>query len=174
VDELPEGLSVERHVLLEGRQRHPWYRRALMSLVCLIPVLALLNVFGQHPSTTEASAAAATLRVQAPERVRGGLMFQVRIDVEAAQDIKEPQLVLSPGAFEEMTVNSVIPEAMDESTSNGRVTLSYQRLNAGQKLTVWIQYQVNPVNVGKRTTNVLLTDGDKPIATVKRDITSLP
>jgi hypothetical protein len=174
VEQLPEDLSAERHVLLTGRGRHPWYRRVLMCAVCLLPLAALLNVFGQHPTTSAATATAATLHVQAPKRLRGGLMFQVRIDVVARRDIREPQLVLSPGWWEEMTENSMNPEPLDESTSNGRVTLSYGRLNAGQKLTVWLQYQVNPVNVARRTENVLLTDGPTPIAQVQRKLTVLP
>jgi hypothetical protein len=174
VEELPPGLNVEQHVLLKGRTQHVWYRRALFGIVCAIPVVALLNVFGQRPSTSRASGAAGTLTVQAPERLRGGLMFQVRADVTALRDIKEPQLVLSPGLFDEMTSNSIQPQPLSESTSNGRVTLSYGRLSAGQKLTVWLEFQVNPINVGKRTANILLTDGATPVAIVKRHITVLP
>jgi hypothetical protein len=174
VQELPGGLDTQRHVLLEGRGNHPWYRRTLMTLLCVIPVAGLLNAIGQHPSTSQAAGPLGTLKVQAPERLRGGLMFQLRVDVTATRDLKAPQLVLSPGWWEEMTANSVSPQPLNESTSNGRVTLSYGRLNAGQKLTVWLDYQVNPVNVGKRTANVLLTDGATPVARVNRDITVLP
>jgi hypothetical protein len=94
--------------------------------------------------------------------------------VHATQDIKQPQLVLSPGWWQEMTENSTNPQPIDSSTSNGRVTLGYQRLNAGGRLTVWLQFQVNPVAIGKRDTNVLLTDGDKPVAQVNRSMTVLP
>jgi hypothetical protein len=174
VEELPSDLSVERHALLRGRSNHPWYRRSLFGLVCLLPVIALLNAFGQVPSTSSANGAAATMEVQAPKRVRGGLLFQVRVDVVARQDVKEPQFVLSPGWWEQLTENSINPEPIDTSTSNGRVTLSYGRLNAGQKLTVWLEYQVNPANLGGQTTNILLTDGDTPIAEVKRDIYVFP
>jgi hypothetical protein len=174
VDELPPGLDVEQHVLLQGRTQHVWYRRALFGIVCAIPVVALLNVFGQRPSTARATGPAGTLAVDAPARLRGGLLFQVRVDVTAVRDIKQPQLVLSPGLFEEMTSNSIEPQPTNESSSNGRITLSYGRLNAGQKLTVWLDFQVNPINVGKSTANVLLTDGATPIAIVKRDITVLP
>jgi len=174
MDQLPPGLSVERHALLEGRERHPWHRRALMTLVALIPLLALFNVFGQAPSTDARAGAEGRMSVQAPERVRGGLMFQARFDVVATTDIKAPQIVLGPGWWEQMTENSVNPQPTASSTSNGRVTLSYGRLNAGQKLTVWIEFQVNPANLGPQETNALLTDGDKPIAQINRSVTVLP
>ncbi len=174
MDQLPRGLDLERHVLLRGRGRHPWYRRGLFALVWLVPILALFNVFGQNAGTSSASGSAGTLDVQSPPRVRGGLMYQVRIDVHATQDIEEPQLTLSPGWWEEITQNSINPEPMASSTSNGRVTLSYPRLNAGQRLTVWLQYQVNPITVGKRDANVLLSDGGTAIAEAKRTLTIFP
>jgi hypothetical protein len=167
-------LTVERHALLEGRAHHPWYRRGLMALVCLVPLLALLNVYGQHPSTTTVSGAAGTLTLQAPKRVRGGLMWQARFDVTAQTDIKSPQLVLGPGWWEQMTQNSINPQPLASSSSNGRVTLSYGRLNAGQKLTVWIEFQVNPAQAGQREANVLLTNGPDPIAQLNRSITVFP
>jgi hypothetical protein len=174
MENLPGSLTVERHALLGGRERHPWYRRGLFSLLIVLPVLALLNVFGQKPSVSDASAAAGTLTVQAPERVRGGLLFQVRVDVKAAQDIKEPQLVLNPGLLDQLTLNTVEPDPVSQSSSNGRLTLSYGSIPAGQRLTVWLQYQANPANLGTQSANVLLTDGDEPIATVRRDITIFP
>ena len=172
--DIPSELDYERHVQLRGRTRHPAYRRVLFGLVCLIPVAALLNAFGESSSTSAAGGSAATLRVEAPARVRGGLLYQVRIDVVARRDLKQPQLVFSPGWWEQMTENSTNPEPIDSSTSNGRVTLSYPRLNAGQKLTVWLEFQVNPTNVGKREANILLTDGDTPVTELKRTLTVLP
>jgi hypothetical protein len=112
--------------------------------------------------------------VDGPERLRGGLLYQVRVDVEARTDLKEPQLVLSPGWWEQMTENSINPEPLDSSASNGRVTLSYQPLHPGQKLTVWLQFQVNPINLASRDANVLLTDGSTPVALVKHSLTVLP
>ena len=53
------------------------FRRTLLGLLAVLPVLALLNVFGQRPSTTSARAAAGDLAVTAPARLRSGLIFQV-------------------------------------------------------------------------------------------------
>ena len=174
MDQLPRELDVDRHVLLQGRERHPWYRRGLFALLLVLPVLALLNLFGQRPATSDAAGPAGTLTVQAPKHVRGGLLFQVRVDVKATRDIKEPQLVLSPGLLDQLTVNTIEPQPLNESNSNGRLTLSYGRIPAGQRLTVWLDYQANPANLGTQTTNILLTDGDTPLAIVRRNITVLP
>ena len=172
--DLPAGLDEATHVQLSGRQAHPWYRRVLFAAVCVIPILALLNVWGQHPSTSSASAPDGTLRLSAPTHLRGGLMFQARFEMTATRDLEHPQLVLSPGWFEELTENSIAPDPVAQSSSNGRVVLSYGPLHAGQKLTVWIDYQANPVNVGTRTANVEFTDGPRPIAQIHRNLTVFP
>ncbi len=147
---------------------------AVFLFLLVLPVLALLNVLGQNPTTSEAAGSVGKLRVEMPQRLRGGLMFQVRIDVEATHDIKEPQLVLSPGLLEQLTLNTIEPDPLSQSNSNGRLTLSYGRIPAGQRLTVWLEYQANPANAGTQTANVSLTDGATPVATVHRDITILP
>jgi hypothetical protein len=65
-DSVPEGLTAERNRDLRGRARHPQYRRVLLCLVAVFPVLALLNVFGQRPTVSSAHAPAADLKVTAP------------------------------------------------------------------------------------------------------------
>jgi hypothetical protein len=51
---LPDGLTLERNRDLRGRSGHAWYRRALLCLIAVLPILALLNVFGQHPTVSSA------------------------------------------------------------------------------------------------------------------------
>jgi hypothetical protein len=134
---LPDGLTVERNRDLRGRARHPLYRRGLLCLIAVFPVLALLNVFGQHPTVTTAHAAAADLKVTAPAR-------------------------------------SVAPNPTDQTSSNGRVAFTYNKLAAGHTLVVWLYFQVNPTNVGKRSEDVALNDGSSPITSVHRSLTIFP
>jgi hypothetical protein len=44
----------------QGREWQAWVRRALLVIPGAIVVLALANVFGQHPATTSASAVGAS------------------------------------------------------------------------------------------------------------------
>jgi hypothetical protein len=171
---MPDGLSAERNRDLRGRARHPVYRRALLCLVAVFPVLALLNVFGQRPTATSAQAPAADLKVTAPARLRSGLIFQVRVDVAAHRQISSPQLIFSQGWWESMSENSVAPNPTDQTSSNGRVTFTYGKLAAGHTLTVWLYFQVNPTNVGKRSEDVELNDGSQPITGVRRSLTIFP
>jgi hypothetical protein len=171
---LPDGLSVERNRDLHGRARHPQYRRALLCLIAVFPVLALLNVFGQRPTVTTVHAAAADLSVTAPARLRSGLIFQVRVEVVAHAAISSPQLIFSQGWWESMSENSVEPNPTDETSSNGRVAFTYTKIAAGHTLIVWLYFQVNPTNVGKRSEDVELNDGSNPITSVHRSLTIFP
>lgn len=170
----PGTLSLKRNRDLIGRGRHPWYRRGLLALVAALPILALLNVFGQHPSTSSADSPAAFLSVTAPSRLRGGLIFQVRVRVTAHQDIKQPQLVMSRGWWESMSENSISPDPSNQSTSNGSVVLSYDKLQAGQSLIVWLYFQVNPTNVGHRSESISIDDGQTQLAHIDRSVTVFP
>jgi hypothetical protein len=100
------------------------YRRTLLGLLAVLPVLALLNVFGQRPSTTSARAAAGDLAVTAPARLRSGLIFQVRVQVTARQDIAKPQLIFDPGWWDSMSENSMAPNPSSETNEDGRIVLS--------------------------------------------------
>jgi hypothetical protein len=170
----PDGLTLERNRDLRGRSEHVWYRRALLGLLTVLPVLALLNVFGQRPSTTSANGAAGDLIVTAPARLRSGLIFQVRVQVTAHHDIAKPQLIFDPGWWDSMSENSMEPNPSSQTNEDGRVVLSYNELAAGHKLLVWLYFQVNPTNVGKRREDVELDDGATMITRVHRSLTIFP
>ncbi|MCW3056717.1 MAG: hypothetical protein JWO21_686, partial [Solirubrobacterales bacterium] len=149
----------------------PWIRRVILCCVAVLPVLALLNVFGQHPTTSSASSPAAAVNVTAPARLRSGLIFQVRTQVLARRDIGQLQIAFDKGWWESMSVNSIVPEPTEESSENGRVVLSYGKLPAGQTLVSWIYFMVNPTNVGKRTENIDVLDGSNVLVHIHRALT---
>ena len=52
--------------------------------------------------------------------------------------------------------------------------LGFDSLNAGERLTFWIQYQVNPTTVGHRDQGVELDDGTTRIVRIERSVTVFP
>lgn len=170
----PDGISLERHVELAGRQQSPWLRRALLCCITALPVLALLNVFGQDPSSSTASSPAATLTVTAPEHLRSGLIFQVKVKVQAHQEIKQLQIAFDTGWWESMSVNSIEPNPGNQTSHNGQVVLGYGNLPAGQTLISWVYFQVNPTNVGKRREDVSIQDANKLLVRIHRSATIFP
>ena len=150
-------------------------RRVAMCVLAGLLVLALLNVFGQEPTTSRAAAPSATLTLDAPTTARGGLLLQGRIRVVATRAVADPQLVLARGWFEGMQVNTIEPAATDEAPAKGsRVASDLRPPGPGDAMTVWIQMQVDPNDPGKRPLDVELRDGGRPIAAIRRDITVLP
>src|SRR3954453_9149673 len=116
--QIPDTIVLKQHRDLEGRRNEIWVRRGLFALMCVVPVLALLNVFGQRPATSQAAAPAASVHIYAPARVRGGLIFEARFRVTALRELKKAMLVLDPGWAEGMTINTIEPAPTNEASRN--------------------------------------------------------
>jgi hypothetical protein len=175
--ELPGSLKPDRHRDLGGaRAVAPWLRRFYLALLLVVVVLALFDVFGQRTSTaTSVAAGRASLSVDAPKRLRGGLLYQVRISVVAHSTIDQPRLVLSRDWFDGVQLNTVEPAALGEDSRQGAVTFTYGGLAPGDRLDVFTQWQVNPTSkLGSRGATVELDDGSRPITRVDHDLTVLP
>jgi hypothetical protein len=132
VPEIPDEIVLKRDRDLVGREHELWIRRALFALLPLMSVLALLNVFGQHPQTSASTAPRAGLEVYAPARIRSGLLYGVLFTIDARSDLANARLVLAPGWFEGMTVNTIEPAPKQETSADGKVALTLGRVNAGQ------------------------------------------
>lgn len=151
-----------------------WIRRGFMTLFVVIPVLGLLDLFGQRTTTTAAAGAGATLTVDAPKRVRGGLLFQTRLDIAARARIGQPRIVLDRGALEGIQVSSIEPAAASESSRDGRLVLAYGAIAPGGRVTIWMQFQVDPTAVGSHGYGIELDDGTALVARARRDLEILP
>jgi hypothetical protein len=157
----------------EGR-RDVVARRIIFSALLVVLALGLLNLFGQRPATTTTEAPAARLEVYAPERVRGGLYYQARFTIDAIRQLDDATLVLDPGWAEGITVNTIVPGPLGESSRDGKLAFELGRVPAGDKHVFFLQLQVNPTNVGRRSQDVQLFDGDELLATIDRSITIFP
>ena len=130
-------------------------RRIFFGLLALVAVAGLLNVFGQRPTESRAATSIADLRVFAPEAIRGGLYYEGRFTVEAKEEIDHATLVLDGGWTEQLQINTIEPSPIGEASRGGRLALDFGHLDAGHKLVVFLQYQVNPANVGRRSQDVV-------------------
>ncbi len=171
--DIPEFLVLAQHRDRAGR-RECYARRAGIVLLTIFLLAALLNVFGQRPSTSSASISAAQLRVYAPARVRSGLYWEARFTIEARQELKNATLVLDSGWLEGMTVNTIEPSPVSEGSRDGKLVLELGHVPAGEKYLLYIQFQVNPTNVGHRRNTTWLYDGDTLLTKVSRTITVFP
>ena len=172
---LPEMLTLERHRDLEGLYNAGLvFRRAGYAVLAAVAVLGLLNVFGQRPSTSTADASAARLELSVPSHLRGGLLFMARFTITAKQDMKNATLVLAPGWTEDMTINTIEPSPTNETSDDGLLALELGRITSGATFVLYMEFQVNPTNVGRSSQDVELRDGDTHIATIDRTVTVYP
>jgi hypothetical protein len=172
--QLPEGLSREEDVELQHRGGQVWSRRAGLALLALVALLALLNLAGQRASTTTTAGPTAEFDVRAPAHLRGGLLYQARFTVLARKPIKNLHLVLSPGWFEGLTMNTMEPSAGQEGSRDGKPSFSYGSLDPGRRLVVWTEWQVNPTTVTHRSLEADVYDGGARLAHIHRTLTVLP
>lgn len=174
--DLPDTLVLERHRDHEWAGRHgPLVRRLVLLLIASVAVLGLFNVFGQRPVTTFASAPAATLKLYAPEHLRGGLLWSARFHIHAKQDLKKATLVLDPGWAESTAINTIEPSPLGQASKNGRLSLDLGHIPKGGQFTLFMQFQTNATNVAwRRAQNVELDDGAKRILLIHHHVTIYP
>lgn len=171
---VPDQLTLRRHRDLEGRESRPYVRRALLTLIGVVVLLGLLNVFGQRPHTETASADGVELEVYSPRTLRSGLFFMSRFTIETERELESATLLLDPGWLEGMTLNTLEPAPVGEANRDGRLALDLGRIRAGTKHTFFLHFQVNPTNVGRRPQDVELLDGETPLLHIDRDVTVFP
>jgi hypothetical protein len=173
----PVGLTFPRHRDLEGRLWR-WsdrFRQAVTAVLVGFVALALLNVFGQRPNTASATSSGVVLRVQAPSSVRGGLIYQTRVDVTARRPIARPVITLDGGWFDGMTLNSVQPGPASQTSGQGGATFQYAPLRAGQTLTVWFEWSTNPTLVEwRRPRTITVGDGGTKLVSQTSSMTAYP
>ncbi|MGN6254804.1 MAG: hypothetical protein ACTHO8_07465 [Solirubrobacterales bacterium] len=174
MSDLPDGIDLARHRDFEGKRAGQWLRHLYLVILLAFVVAALLNTFGADAITSEASGEAATLKVTAPERIRGGLLYQARIEIHALQPIGAPTLVFDRGWIEETTLNTLEPEPAATTTDQGHLKARFPPLKPGRILTVYVNFQANPNDVGTHEQGVALYDAGEEIASVDRTQVNFP
>jgi hypothetical protein len=159
---------------VERNPRGLWARRSVMGVMTAVAALALWGVVGQRESESTVAGGGVQMKVSAPSAVRGGLYWQATVDITTAVAVEHPRLVLDEGWLEGMQVNSIEPAAESEVGRDGRVVLSYGALEPGDRLKIWLQFQVDPTSPGRRSHGIELDDETRPLVKVERDLTVLP
>jgi len=170
---VPDQLTLKHNRDREGKRELPW-RRAGVVLVVAFLGAGLANAFGQRPKTSVAGVEEATLKVYSPMHVRAGLYYEARFTIHALHELKDASLVLSTGWLEGITLNTVEPSPVGESSRDGSPAFDLGHIRAGDKYVFFLHFQVNPTNVGRRAQNVELYDGERRLLTIHRRVTVFP
>ena len=172
--DIPDSIVLKRHRDLEGRKWHVWFQRGVVVVLTAFVITALLNVYGQVPSTVWARSSAADLELYAPDTLRGGLLYEVRLRIHAHQDIKQANLRLDGGWLEGYTLNSLEPTPLGQASSKGKLIFTLGHVRAGATYTLYMEFQANATNVGIHHQGIVLLDGQQRLAELKRSVTTYP
>src|ERR1044071_2707057 len=119
-DQMPDGIRPDEARGPKRRRITAALPRVVLGIFAAFVVAGLLNVFGQTTTTSRTSTERANLTVTAPGALRGGLIFQLVIEVVARADLGDARLVLSQGWFSGFTTNSEVPQPSMQDSVNGR------------------------------------------------------
>jgi hypothetical protein len=172
--DVPAGIDPARHHDLAGRNWHVWWRRAVLLLIATVPVLGLLDVFGQHAAPVSYQDPVASMVVNSPVHVRGGLTFTTEIVITPHVQLNDAQLYLDNGWFEAMTFNGAVPQPSNESAQGRWQVWDFGKLPAATPFHVWISWQTNPTNIGRHSQAIALYEGGSRIMTIQRTTTIFP
>lgn len=168
---LPDGIGTE-HV----RARSGWRRHASpISLLVFgaVIVLGMTGLLG-HERDWRSEAEGVSLEVHAPEITRNGEFFEMRIAVETATALEDLGIGVTQGLWEDMTVNTMIPAATEETGDQGEFRFTFGPMEAGTTFLLKVDLQVNPDIVGGNEGALTVYDGERPITGVDIGILVLP
>ncbi len=174
MSEIPDRIVLSRHLDLQGPGFHRGFRYALLVLILAFLVAGLLGTFGQRPNAETISTAQASMKLYAPSRIRGGLLYEARFTITAHRDIKNALLQFSPGWNEGQQLNTIEPSPLGQASRNGDMLFTLGHIPSGQKYRLFMEFQVNPTNVGSRRADVTLYDGPTKVGTIHRTVTVFP
>ena len=167
----PDGISGEHIEPVAGWQRHA----SPLSILVFggVIVLGMAGLLG-HERDWRAEANGVELRVHSPEIIRNGEFFEIRVDVESSEPIGELVIGIDASLWEDVTVNTMIPAAVDEASVDGEFRFTFAPLEAGTPFAFKVDLQVNPDILGGNEGAITVYDGDEPLAGTDINITVLP
>lgn len=97
-----------------------------------------------------------------------------RFTIRAQREVDAATLVLDPGWLEGITLNTLEPSPVGEANRDGKIALDLGHVPAGTKQVFFLHFQVNPTEIGRRSQDVALYDGELPLLEVDRTVTIFP
>jgi hypothetical protein len=173
ITSFPDGIDESHAKAVRGLRAHA----SLIAFLVLggLVAAAFTGLLGGRPSpTTVVTAPAASLQVKLARPLRSGLFFETHIVIQARRDIAKPVIGIDATLWRDLTINSYIPAAADESFKEGQYRFEYGALKAGETLDIKIDGQTNPPLVGSLAGTITLLDGDSRLTQTQLSIPVLP
>ena len=165
----PDGVE-QRHAGPPGRLHALPIGIVLLSLVM---ATALLGFAGRE-ETLSASGGGVRLEWHAPTLIRNGEFLEMRIRLDADERVSRPVLGVGASLWEDITINTFIPAATDESSVDGEFRFEFAPVEAGSSLLIKIDGQINPDILGGNAGTVTVYDGQEPLVSLPIRMEVLP
>jgi hypothetical protein len=167
--EWPDGVE-ERHAGPSGRL----HALPIGIVVLSVVMLAGLMGFAGREETLTASGGGVRLEWHAPTLIRNGEFLEIRIRLDADAAIARPVLGVDASVWEDLTVNTFIPAATDESSADDEFRFEFAALEAGSSLLVKVDAQINPDTLGGNAGTVTVYDGQETLVSLPISMEVLP
>lgn len=115
-----------------------------------------------------------TLSVKMPQTIRNGMFFEAEIAVKADRRINELAIAVAAPLWREMTINTTMPSAAEETYESGRYRFSFGSLEAGQTYRFKIDGQINPSLFASTNGEIAVFDGKAQLARLPITMKVLP
>ncbi|HEY6608465.1 MAG TPA: hypothetical protein VI277_04635 [Candidatus Limnocylindria bacterium] len=170
VSRTPDGIGPQH---LDARGRRGRASPASLVVFGAVVVLGLTGVLG-HEREWSAVEGGTSLSVHMPETIRNGEFAEMRVTVVSEVEIADLKIGIEQGLWEDMTVNTMIPAATDESSADGEFRFTFGPLAAGTSFLLKVDAQTNPDIVGGNSGSITVYDGDTVLTGTDLDMRVLP
>ena len=170
--EPPDGIGPGHLEPHRGLARHA--SPASIVVLAALVVFGLSGLAGSRSGTTDIANAAVELSVRAPSVVRNGEMLEAVIDVRPRRRIGKLVIGIEEGLWREVTVNSMVPAAAEESFEGGLFRFAFAAVEPGQSFVFKIDQQVNPALGGRNRGRVVVFDDKDRLAELPLELMVLP
>lgn len=167
--EFPDGISPRNFV--GSRSANPLPPLFLGAIL----LAGLAGLFGGKPDMTRRiDSTDARLTVKAPVVIRNGMFFETLVEVRARRPIAQLVIAISDPLWRQMTINTMIPAASEESYSDGAQRFTFDSLDAGDTFRFKVDGQINPsLLIGNRG-DITILDGERRLVSMPVTVKVLP
>lgn len=165
----PDGIADEH------AQDHGRANPAPLVLLAALLFLGLAGLLGGQPDEARrAQGEDVTLSVRTPHLLRNGMVFETVVKATPKRPIGDLVIAVSAPLWREMTINTMIPAAGEESHKGGYHRFSFGPVAAGETFLFKIDGQINPPLFAGTGGAIIALDGDRELASVPVEIRVLP
>jgi hypothetical protein len=165
----PDGIE-QRHI---GPRGASWMAWLGLGLLAVLVGVSALGVYGRE-HTLEGSGNGIRASVHLPELLRNGEFFEMQFSVDLDEPVEDLIIGVETSVWEDMTINTVIPGASEESSVDGEYRFAFGPMAAGDVFVAKIDGQVNPDIWGGNSGAIRVYDGERLLVELPVEIGVLP